>query len=101
MDDVYFRIEPHLFGLLKRVFDTVATDDDIPIDEAIIDDARHALNDADINALPGLPVVVNLTQVTLGAISGCFEVGGEGAEDIGDDGYEAIRALLEHAGFVE
>jgi hypothetical protein len=94
MDDVYLRIEPRLFVMLKRVFDTVARDDEIPIDEGIIDEARHALDDASINALPGLPIVVNLTQDTLDAILGCFEVGGEGAEDISDDDYEAIHGLL-------
>jgi hypothetical protein len=51
--------------------------------------------------MPGLPVVVNLTQATPGAISYCFEVGGECAFDISDDDYEAVHALLEQAGFVE
>ncbi len=101
MDDVYLRIEPRLFGLLKKDFDTVASDPDIPIEERVIEDARGALHTADINAMPGLPVVVNLTQDTLGAISCCFEVGGECAYDISDDDNEVVHALLEQAGFVE
>ncbi len=101
MDDVYLRIEPRLFGLLKKVFDAVASDPDMPIEESIIEDARDALHTANINAMPGLPMVVNLTQDALGAISYCFEVGGECSSDIGDDDYEAVHALLEQAGYVE
>lgn len=95
MDDVYLRIEPRLFELLKKVFDTVAADPDIPIDEGIIEDARGALHTANVNAMPGLPVIVNLTQDTLGAISDCFEVGGEDNAEISDDDYEAVHALIE------
>jgi hypothetical protein len=101
MDEVYLRIEPRLFGLLKKVFDTVATDAYIPIDDSVIEDARGALHTANINAMPGLPVVVNMTRDTPGAISCCFEVGGESASDISDDDYEAIQAVVEQAGYVE
>jgi hypothetical protein len=101
MDEVYLRVEPCLFGLLKKVFDAVASDPDIPIEEGIIADARRAFHTANTNAMPGLPVVVILTQDTLGAISYCFEVGGEDAADINDDDYETVHALLEQAGYVE
>jgi len=94
MHDVYLRIEPRLFGLVNRVFDTVAADPDLPIDEGIIEDAHEALQDANNNAVPGLPIVINVIQSTLDAISCCFEVGGEGAADISDDEYEASHALL-------
>jgi hypothetical protein len=101
MDEVYLRIEPRLFDILKRVFDGVAARADTPISQDILDDAIRTLKQAKTRAMPGLPHVVHLTRDAFDCICFCFEVGGDDNDEISDDDYETIHALLEHAGFVE
>lgn len=57
-----------MFRLLTTDFGAVASDPGIPIEEGT-EDARAALHTANIDAIPGLPVVLNLTQEPFPAAS--------------------------------
>lgn len=92
------RLEPHLFVVLRRAFDS-ATDGiedwelpPVPLDVVAV--LRTKLAEAEATALPGLSIVLALSPAEIEVLSACFSVGGEGDPAVSDDQYEAILAML-------
>jgi hypothetical protein len=60
---------------------------------------RTALDKAEVNALPGLPILVLLKSTDeFDALVACFEVDGECHPEVSNDQWYSIMALIEHAG---
>jgi hypothetical protein len=88
----------NLFSILRSGFELSAADPDAPVELEVLDAVRLALDKAVTTALPGLPVVVMLDNTDeLAALASCFEVASDGAEDVTDDQWGSILALLAQA----
>ena len=94
---ITLRIPPHLFALLSSGFEAGA-DDDAPLDSRLLSKVREALIEADVAAIPGLPVILTLESAGgLDALATCFEVGTETNPSVSDDQYLVIQTMLEQA----
>jgi hypothetical protein len=59
---------------------------------------RTALAQAQATAMPGLPILVSLQSTDeLAVLAACFEVGGEGHDDVTDDQWYSVVALIGQA----
>src|SRR4051794_30577847 len=94
---ITLRMEPQQFAALCAGFDA-ADDPDAPIDPTLLVQVRSSLVDAKATALPGLPILVMLNSTAeLAALAACFEVGAEDNPNVGNDQWDSVVALLEHA----
>jgi hypothetical protein len=92
------RLGPHHFRALRRAFDCATDGLDewpeppMPLDMVAV--LRAKLAEADAASLPGLPVVLALSQAEIEALLVCWEVGGECDPSVTDDQYETVLAIL-------